>query len=67
MEEKSRKEYSRKDLELLDAIGSHVVIAIQNASLYEQVKEQLKELEEKNVKLQELEQIKEETNENDYS
>ena len=30
--------YSGKDLELVDAIGNHVVIAVKNARLYEQVK-----------------------------
>lgn len=53
------KNYSGKDMELLDAIGNHIVIAINNASLYEQIKFQLDELEEKNKKLKELEQIKE--------
>lgn len=53
------KEYSGKELELLDAIVNHVVIAINNASLYEQVKFQLEELKEKTEKLEELEEIKE--------
>ncbi len=55
---RKKKEYSGKDLELLDAIGNHIVIAIKNARLYEQVKTQLKELGEKNDKLLRLEKMK---------
>jgi len=37
---RKRFNYSGKDLELLDAIGNHVVIAVKNSRLYEQVKTQ---------------------------
>ena len=56
-----RKEeaFSGKELELLDSIGNHIAIAIKNSRLYTKVKEQLKELEEKNRRLKELEEMKE--------
>ncbi|MEQ8190053.1 MAG: ATP-binding protein [Candidatus Eremiobacterota bacterium] len=54
-----RKEDLKEYIELLDVIGNQVAIAIKNSRLYIQVKEQLKELEEKNRKLKELEQAKE--------
>lgn len=54
-----RQENLTEYIELLDVIGNQVAIAIKNSRLYIQVKEQLNELEEKNRKLQELEQTKE--------
>ena len=50
--------YSGPDFELLDTIVNHIVIAINNSRLYEQIKSQLQELEDKNKKLEELEQTK---------
>lgn len=55
---RKKESYTGKEMELLDTIVSHIVIAIKHARLYEQVKSQLKELEVKNKKLEELEQIK---------
>jgi len=55
---RSSANYSGADLELLDAIINHVVIAINNSRLYEQVKFQLEELARKNIQLEELEQTK---------
>lgn len=56
---RKNKDYAKKELKLLDAIGNHVVIAIKNARLYNQVKKQLRELNLKNKKLHELEKMKE--------
>ncbi|OQA20289.1 MAG: Adaptive-response sensory-kinase SasA [bacterium ADurb.Bin363] len=57
----SRKKdsFTEKDQDLLDSIANHIAIAIRNSRLYTQTKEQLKELEEKNKRLRELEQMKE--------
>ena len=55
---RKKENYSGKDLELLDSIGNHVAIAIRNSRLYSQTKDQLKELEEKNRRLRELEDMK---------
>ena len=55
---RKKKDYTTKELELLDAIANHIVIAVRNSRLYEQVKSQLYTLEEKNSQLRELEQIK---------
>ncbi len=50
--------FSQEDLNLLHVIGNHVGIAINNANLYETIKHQLGQLEKKNSRLQELEQMK---------
>ena len=41
---RKKESYAGKELELLDAIGSHVVIAIKNSRLHEQVKERYQAL-----------------------
>jgi signal transduction histidine kinase/ribosomal protein L40E len=50
--------FSNEDMKLLDAIGNQIGIAIKNAQLYSIVKNQVKELEEKNQRLKELEAMK---------
>lgn len=55
---RSKTDYTGKDMQLLDAIANHITIAVKNSRLYEQVKNQLEELETKNSKLEELEQVK---------
>jgi len=50
--------FTDEDMTLLDAIGNQIGIAIRNARLYGVVKNQVAELEEKNTKLKELEEMK---------
>lgn len=56
---RKEEEYSTEEKSLLDAVCDHIVIAIKNATLYEKLEENLKILEEKNIKLKELEMKKE--------
>jgi len=50
--------FSEEDMKLLDSIGNQIGIALRNARLYSLVKNQVAELEEKNAKLRELEEMK---------
>ncbi|MEQ8221982.1 MAG: ATP-binding protein [Candidatus Eremiobacterota bacterium] len=50
--------FSDDDMKLLDAIGDQIGVALKNARLYSLVKNQVLELEEKNTRLRELEEMK---------
>jgi len=50
--------FSDDDMKLLDAIGDQIGVALKNARLYSLVKNQVLELEEKNKRLKELEEMK---------
>ena len=50
--------FSEEDMKTLDSIGNQIGIALRNARLYALVKNQVQELEEKNTKLKELEEMK---------
>ena len=52
------KKFSQEDLNLLYIIGNYIGIAINNSNLYGTIKNQLGELEKKNLRLTELEQLK---------
>ncbi|MEQ8171994.1 MAG: ATP-binding protein [Candidatus Eremiobacterota bacterium] len=50
--------FSREEMNLLDTFGTHIGIAVNNANLYETIKHNMSQLEKKNLKLTELEQMK---------
>jgi K+-sensing histidine kinase KdpD len=55
---KKEERFSEADINLLDLIGNHLGISINNLNLYETINIQLKQLEKKNIKLTELEHMK---------
>lgn len=55
---KKEERFSEEDINILDLIGNHLGISINNLNLYETINSQLKQLEKKNIKLTELEQMK---------
>ncbi|HPZ08437.1 MAG TPA: ATP-binding protein [Candidatus Eremiobacteraeota bacterium] len=50
--------FSKEDMKLMDSIGNHIGLALYNAGLYETIKNHSEQLEKKNSKLIELEQMK---------
>jgi K+-sensing histidine kinase KdpD len=50
--------FSREDMNLLDMFGNYIGIAVNNANLYETIKNNMIQLEKKNLKLMEIEQMK---------